>query len=575
MKKIIALILCLVMLVPVLAGCGSIKPTDDFKGVEIPVYLTDPVFNLDPAFAYLDDGAVEILQMVFEGLYTLDENGKPVEAMCNGYKTFTDRDGNFVCEFSLNETKWSDGRSVTASDFVYAWKRILEPGFSSPAASLLFDIKNARACKNGDVTIDDLGVVAIETRVLQVTFERKIDIEQFIEITASPALVPLYEDKVNRQENWASSYVTMATNGAFFVKLFTPGSDNLTLERNIHYYRDAEEAKYLDNKVKPYRIVIHFNTPEEALAEYNNGKLVLNSNLALSARPSASGLETLETLSTHTYVFNTRKAPFDDANVRKALSMAIDREALVDLVTYAEAAEGFIPTGVSDATKKSSFRENGGKIIETKANMAEAKKLAKSASVKDFTLTIREGDTVAAVVAEYAVKQWKELGFNVTVVTKGYTRADENEYEQYNDDYTDAYLAGDFDVIATDGTMLSNYAFADLAAYAKEFSGSALDLASGNYDAVPHASGYDNAKYNELIQKAFDETDANKRSKLLHQAEEMLCEDMPAMPLFTYDNVYVVSKDLKKYKTTYYGGMTFVKSKLNNDEQYKTVTETN
>ncbi|MBE6685987.1 MAG: peptide ABC transporter substrate-binding protein [Ruminococcaceae bacterium] len=569
MKKILALTLCLVMLVPVLAGCGKIKPTDDDKGAEIPVYLTDPVFNLDPAFAYLDDGAVEILQMVFEGLYTLDAKGKPREAMCNGYKTFTDRDGNFVCEFSLNETKWSDGRYVTAGDFVYAWKRILEPGFSSPAASLLFDIKNARACKNGDVTIDDLGVVAIETRVLQVTFERKIDIEQFIMVTASPALVPLYEDKVNRQENWASSYVTMATNGAYFVKLFTPGSDSLVLERNIHYYRDAEKARFLDTKVKPYRINIHFNTPEEALAEYNKGEIVLNSNLALSARSSASGVETLETLSTHTYVFNTRKAPFDNADVRKALSLAIDRDELVKQIVYAEASEGIIPTGVFDTSKKTSFRENGGKLISTKADMTEAKKLAKGADVTEFTLTIREGDVIAATVAEYAVKQWKQLGFDVTVVTKGFTRADENEYEQYNDDYTDAYLAGDFDVIATDSTMLSTYAFADLACFAKPFSGGALDLASGNYDPVTHVSGYDNKEYDELIEKAFAEKDASKRSKLLHRAEEMLCEDMPVAPLFTYDNVYAVSKDLKKFKTTYYGGMTFVKSKLKNYEDYK------
>ncbi|MBR5515038.1 MAG: peptide ABC transporter substrate-binding protein [Clostridia bacterium] len=573
MKKILALTLCLVMLVPVFAACGKIKPTDDDKGAEIPVYLTDPVFNLDPAFAYLDDGAVEILQMIFEGLYTLDEKGKPVEAMCNGYKTFTDREGNFVCEFSLNETKWSDGRSVTASDFVYAWKRILEPGFTSPAASLLFDVKNARACKNGDVTIDDLGVVAIATRVLQVTFERKIDIEQFIEITASPALVPLYEDKVNRQDNWASSYITMATNGAFFVKLFTPGSDNLTLERNIHYYRDAEEARFLDTKVKPYRIVIHFNTPTEALAEYNKGELVLNSNLALPARTTASGVETLETLSTHTYVFNTNKAPFDDANVRKALSMAIDREELAKTIVYAEPSEGIIPTGVFDTSRKNSFRENGGKLISTKADLTEAKKLASKAEVKEFTLTLREGDTIAAEVADYAVKQWEQLGFEVEIVTKGYTRADQNEYEQYNDDYTDAYLAGDFDVIATDSTMLSTYAFADLACFAKPFSGGAIDLASGNFDPVSHVSGYNNEKYDELIEKAFEETDASKRSALLHQAEEMLVEDMPVMPLFTYDNVYVMSKDLKKFKTTYYGGMTFVKSTLKGYEDYKAVTE--
>jgi len=170
MKKIIALLLCMVMLSVSLTSC--IRTTSDYKGVEIPIFLSDPVYNLDPAFAYLDDGATKLLSLLFEGLYVLDEDGKPVEAMAKGYETYKDRDGNFICEFQLNETKWNDGRRVNANDFVFAWKRLIQPDFESPAAALLYDIKNARDCKTGEKSIDDLGVSAVGTKTLQVMFER-------------------------------------------------------------------------------------------------------------------------------------------------------------------------------------------------------------------------------------------------------------------------------------------------------------------------------------------------------------------------------------------------------------------
>lgn len=563
MKKFITLSLCLLMLVSTAVSCGIPFDAED-KGAEIPMYLTDPVYNLDPAFAYHDDGAIEILSLIYEGLFVLDEDGEPVEAMCEDYETFTDRDGNFVCEFTIGDTKWNDGRSVSANDFVFAWQRLLEPDFSSPAASLLFDIKNARACKRGDVTIDDLGVVAVGTKILQVTFEREVDIDQFIEITASPALVPLREDKVSRLDNWATSYVTMVTNGPFYVKLFTSGDSSMTLERNLHYFRDAEEEGSLDEEVDPFRLVIYFHTPEEALAMYNNNQIVLNSNLALSARASAGDVEKLNTLSTHTYIFNNDKF---DADTRNALSMAIDRNELAKLVTYAKAAQGFIPEGVFDTSTDNSFREKGGALISATADMTKAKELAKGSDIKEFTLTVREGDVVAKTVAEYAVNQWKELGFNVTIETLGFERADQIEYEQYNDLFYDAYETRDFDVIAVDSQMFSTYAFSALASYAKEFSG--MSVADNNYEYVPHISGYDNKEYNELIEKAFSATKMSERSKLLHQAEEMLVKDMPAMPIIVYQNVYIENGDLSEYDTTYYGALTFTGAELEDYENYK------
>ncbi len=570
MKKILALILCAVLLVPCLASCTGIKPSDEDKGAEIPVHLSTEIYNLDPAYAYLDDAAAKILPLIYEGLFKFDEDGKAVKALCTDYETYTNRDGEFVAEFTIAETKWSDGRSVNANDFVYAWKRLVEPEFNSKAASLLFDIKNARACKNGDISIDDFGVVAAESRVLQVTFAEKIDIDEFINTLASPALVPLREDKANRLTDWASYYATMVTNGPFYVKIFTPGEELMVLERSIYYYRDIEkENERLDKHVRPFRLNITMGSSEDAYEAYNADELVFNSQIALANRGDAK-VEKLNTLSTATYVFNTQRAPFDNADVRRGLSMAIDREELASIIGYAKPAEGIIPEGITDKSDKDSFRANGGALI--KSDLNEAKKLTASATDKEITLSIRDNE-VDKAVADYVKGQWEKLGFTVEIVVLSFEHYTNIEYDQYADLLYRAYSTRDFDVIAIDSQMLELTAFNELSAYAKPFSGGAMDLASGDFSAVTNLSGYSSDEYDALIEEAFAAKDKAERSELLHKAEEMLIADMPVAPLFVYENAYSVSKDLDGIETNNFGTVFFTEATLKNYERFKVVEE--
>ena len=571
MKKVFAALICVVMLLPMLVSCGGIKPNDEDKGAEIPIYMAEEIYNLDPAVAYTNSSAAKILPLIFEGLFRLDKDGKAEKALCKDYKTYTNRDGEFVCEFTLNDTKWSDDRSVSANDFVYAWKRILEPEFSSKAASMLFDIKNARACKKGDVSIDDLGVVAAETKVVQVTFEKEIDINSFIRNLASPALVPLREDKVNRLTDWGSYYATMATNGPFFVKIFVPGEGSMTLERSIYYYRDTEEEnESLDKFVLPYRLYISFDTPEKNYESFKNEEIVFDSNLPLSDRADAKDAQTLDMLSTQTYVFNTTKAPFDNKDVRKALSLAIDRNEIVSKITYATVAEGIIPGGVNDKSDKDSFRENGGKLIEPSANLDEAKKLVSGAKVteKNITITVRENQ-VDKAVAEYVKGQWEQLGFTVKLESPTFEHYTNIEYDQYRDLFNKKYQDRDFDVIVIDSQSLSTYAFNELSTFAPDFSGMGMDLTNSKFEAVTHISGYSDSDYDKLIEDAFAESDSEKKSELLHKAEAKLIEDMPVMPVFVHKNAYVKNSSLSKLETNYLGTVIFTNAKLSGYDKYK------
>ena len=618
MKKILALLLCAIMLCGVLAGCrGSISQDAEDKGALIPIYLATEIYNLDPAYAYLDEAGAKILGLLYEGLFEMDENGKPQKALAKSYTTGTNRDGEFFMEITLNDTKWSDGRGVSANDFVFAWKRIIDPEFTSEAASMLYDIKNARDCKAGLISIDDFGVVASETKVIEITFEREIDVDNFIEYLCSPALVPLREDKVTRLDDWASYYATMVTNGPFYPKLFEPGTGSMTLERSIYYYRDMEsESEKLDAYVTPYQIQILFCTPEEGLEKYNNGELVYMGELPIDSRAEyESKVKTTETLSTASYYLNTTKAPFDNADVRKALSLAIDRTALAEKIGYVIPAEGVVPSKVFDTDRKTSFREEGGALIEATANMDEAKSLVKKAGAKgeEITIKTRDNNQTDKAVAEFIKDAWTELGFKVKIEYLGYESYLNLEYQQYRDELREAYFAGDFDVIAIDMQAQSTQAFSTLAPFATDFSGSAIDLSGAGledaevelpihgtapdyamellegedeesdeadtekaddkkentFDAQPHVTGYSNANYNELIQKAFDEADEAKRAELLHEAEAQLVEDMPIIPLFVYEDAYLISKDLKKVGNKYFAYRDFTETTLKNYERFK------
>ncbi len=561
MKKFISTLLIAGMCVSLLAGCGSTLKNDE-KGATVNLYIANEVNDFDPALAYTDDSAVKVLGLIYEGLTKIGDDGKVENALMKSYKVFENPDkGEYRMEITIKETKWSDGRIVSADDVVYAWKRILDPEFSCAAAALLFDIKNARDVKMGDNSIDDLGVAAIDTDVIEVRFETKIDYEQFLENCASLALVPLREDIVTRYDSFATASATMCSNGPFAVKGLEEGK-RLMLERNVYYYRDTEKDEALDKFVLPYRLVVNYDADvEENTLAYENGEIFYLGEIALSKRADyAKKANVSDLLSTHSYIFNTENKLFKNADVRRGLSMALDRGAIAEIVTFAEPATGLIPGSVYDAKVGDSFRSNGGALISSGADISEAKSFIGNKSGK-FTITCRDIE-VEVTIAEYCKGVWEDLGFKVTVDALD------------ADDYRDAYESGEYDVIALDYQCMSTDAFGALAVFAPVFSGEGIDIQNDNYDAVPFVVGYDNKEYNELIESAFAEKDRAARSAILHAAEEKLMEDMPIMPLIFNKDAYLYnSKVLSGIDDYYYGFRDFTDLNMKKWRDYETKDE--
>lgn len=578
MKRLLALLLCLVMVVSVMAGCG--KKDEEDKGAIIRTYMTSNIYNFDPIYAYIDDAATKIMGMVYEGLFTINAKGKVEKALCKDYKIVEDEENDiYKMEVTIKKTGWSDGREVTVDDVVFAWKRILNPEFSCSAAPMLFDIKNAKNYKNGDCSPDDVGLYPLDTKTFEIYFDGPINYDLFIENLASPLLVPLREDILGKADQWASNVAIMVSNGPFAVRSFNPG-EKMALQRNSYYYRNVE--KDADDKVvKPYRLYIDLRVDaNEQLAAYKNGDVFYNSEIALASREGwKSSVKTVDMQNVHTYYFNTNNKIFADAKVRQALSMALDREAIADLVVYAEAATGLITDGVFDTSRKNSFREVGGDLIKTTGDIDGAKALLKGVTLEEkaFTIIVRNND-VDVAIATYAKDVWKQLGFDVKIKKlEAEKKVTSNEYEVYVDLFEQAFMAGDFDVAAVDLQMFSTDAFATLAGFALGYAGTALDLAhpeEGGWDIKPGVTGYNSEEYNAKIEAAFNEKlDRAVKTKYLHEAEEILLKDMPVMPLVTLQNAYVSSKAFKGFSFDYYGCPVMTKAKLKNYEAYTNVEE--
>ncbi len=623
MKRVISLLLCLLMLGTVLAGCGTEKDEND-KGAYIYMYLTDMVYDLDPANAYMNESALKIVSLIFDNLFVLDENGKVKNSLASKYEIKENEvAGEYKMIITLNNTYWSDGTAVTANDVVYSWKRILDVENSFDAACLLYDIKNARAVKHGDVPIDDLGIYALNETQLEIEFEAKIDYDQFLLNLTSYALAPLREEIVNKTDDWAKKPSTMVSSGPFRVRNVAyeniknnkneiTAYKGLTLERNAYYYRDVTKDK-VDKSVTPYRIIIDYTkTAEEIMQSYENGEIFYVGNIPLSVRSSYKDVaEITDALSTHSYFLNENAVIryynasefanlssnesiynntlvegtdgdkiFANADVRKALSLAIDRQAIADAVVFAKAATGLVPDGVfNSSSAKKSFRKVGGDLIASSANIESAKALLSSANIDPskymFSISVASYDDVHMLIAQKIQEAWNALGFHVAInaidviVNDDILKTTQEVATDIKDDiFAEDFRAGKFEVAAIDYVALSADAYSMLAVFAKNFSGRGMDMSTQDYTISPHITGYDSTAYNELIEQVFAEKDIDKRAELLHQAEKLLIDEMPVIPIIFNQNATLTSKDLSKVSSTYYCPAIFTKTKLKNYQQY-------
>ncbi|MBO5789666.1 MAG: hypothetical protein J6R40_00760, partial [Clostridia bacterium] len=282
----------------------------------------------------------------------------------------------------------------------------------------------------------------------------------------------------------------------------------------------------------------------------------------------AKDIEAVDRLSTYVYAFNTQNPLFANKEVRNILSSVIDREHIIsELVIFGEAATGLIPPSVNNIRKSDSFRKKAGDLLSTTAtNTLEAANTALDALAPvgadgfrgSFELTYNEDHEVEVAIAYYVYGLWSQLGYDVTLNGISSITLDENSYDEAALQF--AYETGNFDVIAFDYQMLCADAFAALAAMSSTL--------NGNANGAGNNVGWVNADYDALIEDALYEAKAKVRSEALRDAEEILMEELPIMPLYFKQTYYVKSNKLKNVEFGYNGFPVFTDVKLKGYDKY-------
>lgn len=600
-KRILAFVLCVLMLLPCFVSCGS-KVNEDMRGAYITMHLADRVYDYDPANAYNNDSALKVASLLFMPLFRMNEKGEVENELVKSYTIKSDVNSHeYKMTITLNNSYWSDGTPISANDVVFAWKRILDVESTSEAAPLLYQIKNAKAVKEGDLSIDALQIYAINTTTLEIFFEEKldskgkvaVDYDGFIRNLTSYALVPLREITVSRTSDWAKKPATMVCSGPFMIRRisYAKENDSLMLERNPYYLRNKEKDA-LDKSVKPYRLLIDYTlSADEIMAGYENGEIFFVGDIPLSYREQyKKKAEITSALSTHTYYLNENAEIggtklFAVKEVREALSLAIDREAIADAVVFAKAATALVPYGLFNAdSAKKDFRKVGGNILSTSADLDAAKAKLSAAGIKassySFKISVPAYDEVHVLIAEMVADAWNALGFKVTVekvavkINDDIGTTNEVPTDIRDDVFLERFMVGDYEVAGVDLISYSTDAFGILANFAVGFSGQAMNMGLKDENGQPyyvlptHITGYENEAYTALIEKVHATTSITERAALLHEAEEMLLADMPVIPIIFNEDAYLERKDLSGTDSTYYGTRIFNDTKQKNWTKY-------
>ncbi len=570
MKRIISMLLAIVILatsLSVLSGCG--KPKDD--GAQFNIYLGYSVLDFDPSDYYVDSQQEQVMGLLYESLFRIDEDGKLECALAEDYKVNEEKREITI---TLRESYWSDEVRVMAQDFVYAWcERILNPNNPNPAAALFYDIENAAAVKSGKGSVSDIGVRATGTFELTITYRRGVDYNRLLKNLASVAAAPVRRDIVDTAPtHWSKMINTMVFNGPFKVEKYDIETGEFTLSRNRGYHQDPA-AKKFDKFVTPGKMYTVFTALGEKItlstSDIENKTHFFMTEAPLSDRAAnKDDFKTAEDTSTYTYVFNLEHPLFAIKEVRQALTMAIDRDAIANAVTFGIAADGFVPN-LCGGSEKTLVSTNYNKAKELLAGV-DFTGISKEFTIKHAAT--EEETKIAAMVSQV----WTSLGFTVYTEAVG---AEENTVG--SDKFFDSgiqsivkeasYGNRDFDVIGIDWQFYSLDSLAGLAALTSSMNGSGMDFATNKVRG--NIAGYADINYDGLIAEAVRKN-GDDRQALLELAEEQLCSEAVICPIIYNETFVFVSSELKKLEIDGLGNIVATKAKLKNYENYYPKKET-
>lgn len=502
------------------------------NGNNIAVCLASEPQTVDPALNSAVDGAI-MINHFFEGLVKWVDDGEgnamTAPGQAESWEKVVNDDGTVTYTMKLRDgIKWSDGKEVTAGDFEYSWKRLANPETAADYCYMIDMVQNYAGIANSESDPDTLGIKAIDDKTLEIVLS--YDCPYFEEIMAFPATFPVRQDLVEGNDEWTYDVATYVSNGPYKMKEWSHNAYILA-EKNENYYDFANLGPD----------TIRFTLLDDAnaiLAAYKSGELDFIEELPPDemANYLASGELTVADYIGNYYVcFNTEDEVFSNPLIRKAFSLAIDRNYIVENVSQAGEvpATGYVPAGVNDAAGPGSddFRTVGGEYYSVaeedyEKNCEEARALLAEAGYPNgegfptVEYMYNTNDKHKAI-GEALQNMWQEqLGVTVNLSNQDWNV------------FLESRKQGDYQ-IARNGWIAD---YNDPCSF--------LDMwytGGGNNDAQ-----YSNKDYDAKIDAAKATAVQEERMKAFHEAEDILIEqDNVLAPVYFYTQPYMIKDDIQ------------------------------
>lgn len=463
-----------------------------------------------------------LLRDLSEGLLIHDAQGRLAAGVAESWSSGAD---GKVYTFKLRgAAKWSNGEPVTAEDFVFSLRRIMEPATGAKYATVLYPIRNAEKINKGSDGLkpEALGVRATDARTLEITLERPTP--YFLELLTHQSGLPLHPASVarhgkdfTRPENWVS-------NGAYVLKEWVPGS-HIALEKNAEFH-DAANVRI------PRVLYYPCSDLAAAARRFEAGEVHSTNDIPADQvgrlkEKFGNQVKISPYLGTYYLAVNTSKAPLGDVRIRQALSLLLDREFIAEQIWSGTMlpAYSFVPPGTGNYGEPAHLEEKGQSPIDRED---KAKALLKEAGfgpgLKPLKIEIRYNTTDNNRATVVAIgNMWKAAGIETSYInTDGKTH-----FAHLRD-------GGDFDVARAG--WIADYSDPQNFLFLLESHNTGFNYAR-----------YKNPEFDALMRGAAEDLNLETRAKTLHAAEAVIMRDLPFIPLLYYSNRNLISDKLSGF----------------------------
>lgn len=504
------------------------KPSPPLEKTTLHLNITQDPLTLDPRKG--SDFVSSSLQfLLYDGLTRMT----PYSTVSLGIAEKIDvSDDMTKYTFYLKDTKWSNGESLTAFDFVQTWKDMLNPNFPCPNAHLLYPIKNAEKAKRGLVSERQIGLRALDHKTLEVYLEQPTP--YFLELVSFCVFFPINQNLIVRNAKWSeNSNDEWVGNGPYRLSKWKKGSE-IILEKNPYYWNkdnvrlDAIHVSIVDNELTAFKM-------------YEMDELDIL-GLPFTGIPSDSipslkdkgQIKTTSLPGSTMCCFNMSSFPLTNHNIRKAFAYAINRQEIVDNITQTGEELGIhlIPK-IWRKHQPTPFFKDGDQEQARAFFVKGLKELGITKEELGPITLLHVATGIYPKIAQAIQNQWRTV-LGVQVELTGY------EYKIF----LDKLIKRDYQI----GQCIWIAQYNDPMNFFERFK---------NISNPKNYPGYDNPKFAELLDKSYFYPDPEARSKILQEAEEILTEDMPLTALYHWNTTYLQKPYVKDLQTNPIGGFFF------------------